>query len=826
QDIGFDCRIFWRKPGFTAAAVLSLILGIGLNTAVFTLLDAVFVHPLPVEDPDSLAAVYVSRRNDAGAFVAQRPHSYPNYRDLRDENRSFSGLAAHFWWPMSFTGGSEPVRTAGMFVSANYFDVLGLEPAHGRFFLPEEDENPGSHPVVVLSHSCWARLFGSDPGVLGETVQVNGHDLKVVGVGPRGFSGTVILTAVDFWMPMMMFPELSRFPEYFEVRGSMLFNVFGRLREGVSRAAAEAEAIRFYENLELAYAAEFVGFERVGAVVRPLLEDGVFQGGSPRELRDQHLLYAYILAVPAAMILLIACLNVAILLLVQGLERGREIAIRQSLGADRRRLLSQLLTESLMLFLVGGALALPAGWLTMKFLWHRRPPGFGDGIEISFHAGIFLFAFAVALMTGLLFGLLTAVRASRPDLVGHLKGSGAVVVGGWAHHFDLRRFLVALQVAFTLLALIGAVLCLRSLRNAYDIDLGFAADSLLAVSFAPGEQGYDRERSEHFYRQVLERARAISGVRSATLSENRLLRGAMIRRQVFLPGSDEAAAIGERDFHRANAVAPGFFATAGITLLQGREFDESILEDGPPVVIVNRTMAETLWPGESAIGKTIKFDYPDRPEVEVIGVVRDAKYRAVREKRQFFIYLPIAQAFPPQATLHVRTEGAPADLLAIIRHVVHELDPELPLADVHTMSWFVDEDLWKERVSASLLRDLGVLALALATLGVYGVLAQGVAQRRREIGIRMAVGARRADLLRWVLADGARIIGLGIAFGLAVAVPASALAISFGFVDVNAVDPLAYVLATAVLAAVAFLGCLIPAHRAASIDPVTSLREE
>jgi predicted permease len=829
RDIGFGCRTFLRNPGFTAAALLSLILGIGCNTAVYSLLDAVFDRPLPVEDIDSLAIVYLSRRDDNGEYVARMAHSYLNYRDLRDQNQSFSGLATSFWWLMNLTGGSEPVRAAGMFVSQNYFDVLGLEPALGRFFLPEEDAAPGSHPVAVLSHSCWRRLFGSRTDVLGETIEVNGHDLTVVGVAPRGFHGTDISSDVHFWMPAMMFPVVSSFGQYFEIRAGAIFHILGRLREGVTTSEAAAEATRFYEDIEAAYPADFVGFEGIGAVVRPLAE-GVFQGPSPAAFRDQYRSYGHWLEVVVWVLLSIACLSVANLLLVRGFERARELAIRKSLGAGRWRLFRQLATENLMLVLLGGALALPVGWWLMRFLWRFRPPAIapGDERDIHLHAGVFLVTLAVALGTGLVFGVLPALRASRADSVTHLKESAAVVGGSRSLRLDLRRALVVVQVALTLVALIGAGLFLTSLRNLYDLDLGFDADELVAVSFAPAEQGYDPGKTEQFYRRVLEEARAIPGVRSATLSENRLLRGAVFRRQVFLPGSDEAAASGESDFHRANAVTPGFFETSGIALLQGRDFDESIVEDGPPVVIVNQTMAETLWPGESAVGQRIKLDYPDQPEVEVLGVAEDAKYRGIIEPRQFFLYLPMKQVSPPQATLHARTDGDPAALLGTLRRKLHEIDPTLPLADVHPMSWFVDADLWEQRATARLLTAFGLLALALATLGVYGVLAQGITQRRREIGIRLAVGARRSDLLRWVLADGASVIGLGIAAGLALALLASALlpALSAKLIDVDAIEPVTWLGAAAVLAAVAFLGCLIPARRAATVDPVRSLREE
>ncbi len=825
SDMAFGLRLLARKPGFAAAALLSLILGIGLNTAVFTLLDAVFLRPLPVEDPASLVRLFASRRNDAGELSGQISHSRLNFLDLRERSRSLAGLAIYQWWPMNLSGGSEPLRATGMFASASYFGVLGLQPSTGRFFLPEEDETPGTHPVVVLSHGCWTRIFGADPAVVGRTVRVNGLAMTVVGVGPRGFKGTDITVEVDFWLPVMMYPDLGVAAHYFDVRGAPLFPAIGRLGAGVSRAAAESELSKLYGELEAAYPGEFKGFEGVGATLRPLVE-GVF----PRGERNRTLHYGKILAAAVGVILLITCLTVAHLLLVRGSDRGREIALRQALGAGRSRVAAQLLSENLALFLLGGVLSLPIGYGFLALLWRLRPPRLAAGaVDLDLDLTAFGIAMATAAVAGLIFGLLPALRASRTDLVSQLKESGGGMGdGAWPRWLRPRRLLVVGQVALTLVALVTAGLFLRSARNAYRIDLGFDAEALLALSFAPGDQGYEDERTKELYRRAVERVGSLPGVRSVALSENRLLRGAVFRHQIFLAGRDQPIVAGDREFHRVNAVFPGFFATAGIPLVAGRDFDSGDRADGPRVAVVNRTMAELAWPGKEAIGQRFHFDYPHEPPIEVVGVVADARYRHVHEERQFFVYVAAEQRLPAAATIHVRAAGDPAALVETVRREVHALDPDLPLADARTMAWFVDQDLWKERSSAALLAVFGVLALALATLGIYGVLAQSVTLRRREIGIRLAIGASRGDLLRSVVGEGAAMIGAGLALGLLGAwlFFKLATAVSSQLIDVSVADPLIYGLAAVVLFAVALLGCLLPARRAVTTDPVATLREE
>ena len=823
RDLCFGARLLARRPGFAVAALCSLILGIGLNTAIFTLLDAIFLRPLPVEDLDSLTAVYATVRNEAGEYAGDYSYSRANYLDLSRRSRSFSGLALHLWLKMNLSGGSEPVRATGMFVTANYFEVLGLAPHAGRFFRPEEDVTPGTHPVAVLSHGSWSRLFGADPGVVGDSIRINGTSFSVVGVAPREFKGTEVGIDVDFWVPTMMFQQISPYGYWFDNRAAGLFRAVGRLAPGVDAEQAGEELMRLSRQLEEEFPKDNEG---LGARIRPLLEGTMLPSDRPR-----HLAYGRVLLVAVGLILLMSCFNVASLLLLRGMDRGREIAVRQSLGASRRRLARQLAAENLLLFLLGGALSLPVARLSLDLIWKFRPPQFAeDALALELDATVFAFALATALTSGLIFGLLPAIRLTRLDLVPHLKEAAVAddIAGRWRRWLRPRRLLVVAQVALALVALVGAGLFLRSLDNAHRIDVGFDADALLALSFAPGEEGWDPVRTRAFYTRVLERIESLPGVASAALSENRLLRGGIVQQPIFLEGQDAVFEGGGRPIHRTNAVLPGFFAAVGIPLLRGRDFDDSILADGPPVVIVNQTMADFAWPGEDPIGKRFRFNSPTDPLVEVFGVARDIKYRHIHEAPQCFFYLPEIQRHASSMTLHVRAGGDPAALLSTVREQVHQLAPDLPLADVGTMSDFIDEALWIERVSATLLSVFGVLALALATLGVYSVLAESVAQRRREMGVRLAVGAGRGALLRVVVADGLRLVGIGLALGLAAALALLRLAssVSSQLHGVSVSDAEVYAAAAAVLLIAALVGFLAPALRALRTDPVRALRAE
>lgn len=560
--------------------------------------------------------------------------------------------------------------------------------------------------------------------------------------------------------------------------------------------------------------------------MKPLLE-GTFRPGE----RDRHLGYGRTLGVAVGLILLITCINVVHLLLARGLERRREVALRQSLGADRRRLAAQLFTENLLLFLLGGALSLPAAQACLGIIWRFRPPDFAaDALDVGLDFRVFASTLLTALVAGSIFGLLPALAASRTDLAAALsaRASGPSGARGWRRTWSPRRLLAMTQVALALMALVFAGLFGRSLSNAYDVDLGFDADSLLAISLAPGEQGHDEPQARELFRQILERTRSLPGVAAAAFSENRLLRGGILQQPVFLEGQTEALQVGGRQAHRTNAVTSEFFATAGIPLVKGRDFDESMRADTRPVAIVNETMARIAWPGEHPIGKRFRFNLPTEPLVEVVGVARDAKYRNVHEPEQFFFYLPYTQRFAPAMTLHVRTEGDPASLLGTLRQEIGALAPELPLADARPLAEFVAEDLWFERASAALLSVFGVLAAALAALGVYGVLSQSVSHRRPELGIRITLGARHRDV-RWsVLLDGVKVIAGGVVIGLALAAAALRLSstVSSQLHDVSVIDPVIYTAASLLLAAVALVGCWIPVRRALAVDPAACLRSE
>lgn len=818
RDVVFGCRGLARKPGFTAAALASLMLGIGTSTAIFALLDAIFLRPLPFADLDRLVAVYGRLRNEAGEYVGDLALSYPNYLDLRERSGSFSHLALYQWGPMNLTGGLEPQRVTGMFVTGNYFDMLGIEAARGRLFNPRDDEKT-SDPVAVLTHACWRRLFGGEPGVVGRTLAINGRPLTIVGVAPRGFRGTEMVAGVDVFLPLATFERVSPFGAWFENRGVSLFPALGKLRPGVTLEQAGQEVHALAQRLAAEYPE--VLENRWGCKVAPLAESTI----NPF-FRDRFRGYATRLLI-VLVILLIACLSVANLLFVRGVERARELSVRQALGAGRGRLVRQLLTENLVLFLLGGLGALVVARLALALLWALRPPVVpATALDLRLDAAVWAAALGAALALGLAFGLWPALRAARVDLVSNLKESEPLAAAkGVPLILKPRSLVVVMQVALALVALIGSGLLLRSLERIFQIDLGFDSERLAVITVSPGEQGYEEAQAREIYRRLLERTRALPGVDAAALSENRLLRGATIRHEVYLPGRETASEFGRSSHHRTNAIGPGFFATAGIPLLKGRDFND-MEPDDQLVAIVNETMANGAWPDADPIGQRFHFDYPSTPPIEVVGVVADAKYREVREDDQFFIYVPLAQHFATSMTLHVRTPGDPAALLPTLSGVVREIDRNLVLADLGTMDDFVAEALWLERTSTKLLTGFGLLALVLAVIGVYGLLAYSVSRRQRELGIRIALGARRGRVLSRVLLEALQVVGAGLLLGLAAASFVLEPIMANQLYGVALIDLRTYLIWPLVLLAVALLGSLVPAWRASRTNPIETLRTE
>jgi putative ABC transport system permease protein len=811
-----------KRPAFTLAVLLLLVLGIGTNTAIWSLLDAIFLHPLPaVAAPGELVAIYQTKLGEDGLPGNFDNVSYPNFRDFRDRNRSFSDVALYQWLKMNLAGGAAPERIAGMFATANYFDVLGVRPAHGRFFRPEEVQVPGTEAVAVLGNGCFNRLFGADPKVVGRSILLDGRKFTVVGVAPPGFRGTDLDTQVDVWVPVTMFRVLSSYyPAPFEARDDWPFHAFGRLKPGVSLAKAEADMASLARALERQFPKEN---KKLGVRLLPLVEGAIL----PRE-QDRYRGYGRTLSFAAVLLLVVVSANVANLLLARGVERGRELAIRQAVGGNLSALARLLAIESLLLFLAAVLLSLPVGHWSLRLLWGFRPPELATG-DLDLHLDPTLFAGTVlfTLVIVLLFGLVPVLRTARRGLARCLAETRLAEPRPRLWH--PRRLAVVLQLALTLFALIGANLLLAGLLRTRHADLGFQPEGLLALSVAPGDQGYDPARARGYYRELLERVAALPGVRGAALSENRLLRGAILSRSVYPEGQAEGITAGGRSSHRTNIVTPGFFHVAGIALLHGRDFAEADCAGCRPVAIVNQTLARLAWPGQDPLGRRFRFERdqpPNQPPIEVIGVAKDAKYRNIREDPLPFIYLPLSQNDAAAMTLHVRTaSGREAALLPALRNAAQAIDPGMPLAEIDTMTHFVSGALWMERVSALLLGLFGLFALLLSGIGIYTVITLSAARQRREIGIRLALGARPSQMTAAMIAEAAVLAGAGLVLGWTAARLFLHPILASQLQGADLWDPKAYALQSLVLLVTAIAASVPPALRAARVNPATPLRE-
>lgn len=823
RDLRYSLRGLAARPGFTLVAILSLALGIGANTAVFTAINAIFLRPLPVEDPGELVSIFTT----VEGMEAHLPVSYPNYRDFREQlapASSFSDLAAVAPVELSLAGGvagtggaggQEPELVIGELVSGNYFDMLGLRAVVGRTFLPEEDGAPGAHPVVVLSHELWQRRFEGDRGILGRVISLNGHGFTVVGVAPPRFSGTSSLVDARFWVPLAMHQQVlsHRIRGFFEKRRTTSLGVLGRLEDGVAYERARSEITGAAARLAAEYPDDNAGR---GVALVPLVQTAVHP--------DEQGLYSRagaLLAGMVGLVLLIACVNVANMLLVRAAGRRREIAVRLALGARRGRLIRQLLTESLILSLLAGAAGLLLAVWIQRLIAAFQIPFLPDSLDLDMDGRVLAFTLGLSILTGFLFGLIPALQSSRPSLVPALKQGGDPGAGAPGRRIGLRQLLIVAQVSLSLVALIAASLFLISLANAQKIDPGFQAGRLLAVSFNLDNVGYDLARGQQFLRQAVERAEALPGVRSAALAENLALYGTGLFRTATIEGREAGEG---RVIAQTNSVDLGYFETMGIPIVQGRAFAGSDRDGSTRVAIVNATLAEAGWPGESPVGKRFRLK-PTDDVFEVVGVARDIKYNTLGEEPMPYLYLPLQQAWSPSVTLHVRTERDPAALAGPVRAVLREMAPGLPPPDVRTMEEVLDALLWAPRAAATLLSLFGLSALLLAMIGIYGVTSYLVSQRRREVGIRLALGAQRSDVLRLFLARGMSVVAAGLALGLLGAFALMRL-ISGLLFGVEGRDPLAFGGAALVLALVALLANYVPARRAAAVPPVEVIRQQ
>jgi predicted permease len=813
KDVRFALRRLWQSPGFTLTAVASLALGIGANTAIFSLVNTALLRPLPARQPERLYSLSVS--GEGGSMLA---FSYPSYRDYRDRNEVLDGLFASRLAPFSLSRGGDNQRLWGYLVTGNYFDVLGVAPARGRAFTQEEDRVPLAHPVAVISHGCWQRRFGGDPEVVGREITLNGHPFKVVGVAPEGFHGTEVIYTPEIWVPMMMQEWIEPENPWLERRTTQNLFATGRLKDGVTPAQAEASL-----NLLAAQ----LGREH------PDTDEGQRITLTPPgfiipQLRGAVLSFAAVLMGVVGLVLLLACVNLAGLLLARAAGRRREIAIRLAVGAGRWRIVRQLLTESVVLALVGGAAGLLlAFWIIDLVLAYRPAIDIPVWIDLTVDWRVALFALGASLATSLVFGLMPALQATRPELVPALKDLGARP-GGGGGRWRLRSALVVLQVAVSLLLLVAAGLAVRALRQLQTNSPGFEVAGGLVLSYDLARQGYDEARGREFHRRVVERVRALPGVRAASLTDLFPLSLNYSSTNIHVEGQPAARGANVPQAMVAS-VGPDYFQAMGIPLVAGRDFAAPDSADAPRAIVVNEALARRFFPGPdpagAAVGRRVSFAGPEGPFRQIVGVARDGKYWTMGEAPQPFVYFPLAQSYFSNATLVVRAEGDPRALAASIRGAVRGLDEGLPLYDVKTMEEHLGLSLFPARVAATLLGAFGLLALLLAAVGVYGVVSYAASQRTREIGIRVALGAQRRDVLRLVGGRGLLLVAAGVGLGLAGAFALTRFMSSLLY-GVSATDPSTFALVVALLGGVALLACYVPARRATKVDPVVALRHE
>jgi putative ABC transport system permease protein len=797
HDIRYGLRLLRKNGAFTVVAVLTLALGIGANAAIFSVVYGVLLKPLPYRDPDRLHMVFHDNRrlNDPRYAV-----SYFNYRDLRDQSRTFEDLAAVSpVWNIFWSEPEGPVQVAGHWVTHTFCEVLGVKPALGRCFTAEEDRD-GAPMVALLSHRYWRERWGGDPGVVGRVVAYGTHSATIVGVMPRGFR---FLEEVDIWLPLDQNP-------FAQMRRSIAMNrVVGHLKRGVTREQARAEMTTLMAALGKQYPDSNAG---LGAVVVPLHEETV---GKVRTA-------LLVLLGVVGFLLLIAVANVANLMLTRAAARGRKIAVRMALGANRWRLVRQLLTESVLLASVGGL----GGWLMAHWglaaLRLLAPANLPRLHEVAMDAPVFFFLAGASVLTGILFGLAPALQATRASLNESLKEGGRTTAGGAAAR--TRGLLAATEIALALVVLTGAGLLLRSFAALMDVDPGFDPRNLWTLQMQlPPVKYNDAQVRAAFYQQAFRRLEALPGAISAG-GVTRLPLGTGVSTRLEIEGRGQSEAErAEVQFRRASV---NYFRTMGIPLLAGRGFTDADNLSAPPVAVVNQTLARQVWPQEDPLGKRVRlFADPNAPWFTIVGVMGDVKHFGLDTAAQPEVYMPFDQGPPTAPALAVRTAGNPAAHAGAVRQTLRTLEPELVIYDVAAMDRRVSQSVAQRRFNLISLGGFAALAVALAAIGVYGVISYSVAQRTHEIGVRMALGAEQRDILAMVVRNGMRLTLAGLAVGLALALALTRFLGSLLY-GVRPTNPVTFALVVVLLAAVAFVACYVPARRATRVDPMVALRYE
>ena len=809
QDIRYGMRRIAASPVFAIVAILSLALGIGANTAVFSLVNTVLLRPFPVEDPGSLAALHVVGRQEA-----LQAFSYPAYIDFRDRNQVLSGLYVSRMVAVSISKEGNNQRVFGYLVSANYFDVMGVKPFLGRMLTPEDDKTRLGSPVAVITHASWQSRFGGDPNIVGKTVLLNGHKFEIVGVAPPRFIGTDIIYKPEIWMPMTMLSWVEPGSNWLDSRDTQNIFATGRLKPGVTYKEAQASLNLLSDQLGKDYPDYHEGQRIVltapGLIIPPV--------------RGAFIAFTWVTFATVAMVLLIACTNLASLLLARASERRKEIAIRLAIGAGRFRLIRQLLTESMLLSIAGGILGVfLAQWILDLVIAVRPPLNVPLTIDLGIDFRVLTFALFVSVITGLIFGMVPALHATKADLSSSIKTEATI--GGFRRS-KLRDALIVAQLALSLLLLIAAGLVVRALQQVRSLNPGFNPNGAMMMSMDLDLQGYDDPRGLTFARQMLDRTRALPGIESAAVTTLVPLSLSYNADGVLIEGEPEVRGANAPTAMNAQ-ITSEYFKTMEIPILAGRSFNQTDTADSEKTIIVNEAFVHRFLKVdklEKAIGRRTRSSSGE-PWTRIVGVVGDGKYFSIGETPQPFVFFPLEQDFSGGVTLIFRTQARPETALKMVRDEVSKLDSTLPIYDAKTLNEHLSLSLFPARIAASLLGAFGVLALLLAAIGIYGVTSYAVAQRTREIGIRMALGADRRDLITMIVKHGAVLSALGLVIGVAAALAATRMmaAILYG---VSATDLLTFVGVSILLTTVAIVSSFIPALRASKVDPVTALRYE
>jgi putative ABC transport system permease protein len=815
QDLRYGIRYLAKSPGFTSIAVIIMGLGIGVNTAIFSFINAMLFHSLPYKDPHEVIRVYTQ--------IPESPRpswiSYPEFRDFVERSDVFATAAiASDGKLLNIIREEGPEAATGEYFSAEFFSLLDFSPTIGRTFIPEENE-AGTDPVVIISHALWQRRYGGDPGILGQTIPINGYPVSVIGVGPRGFKGTLKIFATDYWLSMGTAAAID--PFNLENRANRSFRMFGRLRSGVALQQAEARLDTLSANLAMEYPETYkdrraILYRATDVWLDPLVDAALIP------------ISAILLAV-VGLVLLVACSNLAGMLLMRASSRLKEVAVRLALGAGRGRIVRQFLTESALLGVMGGALGLLiALWIASAFTTVRIPLPIDLQMDLRMDWRVLLYTLLISIATGIVFGLAPALRASRRDIVGTIKDENPSLV---KEHkiFTLRNVLVVTQVAVSVVLLVGGGLFLRSMGRGGSIDPGFESERAAIISVDVSIGGYEEEvAGRAVYDRYLQRVAGLPGVQSAALASHIPFsffgsnQYPIRLPEVTVQSNDELDEV-----HYAT-VSANFFDTMSIPILQGRAFSPQDAGNSPRVAIINETMAKHYWESTNAVGRTFMLGRIGQEEaIEVVGVAQNTypELDDLRGESEPYFYLPFLQSYNESAIVIVGTTGNPTVMPDLLRRELRELDPRIPVFKAATMAEHLQSSVIIQKVTAGFLSAFGFLTMILASIGLYGLVAFSVSQRTREVGIRVALGAQTKQVVRMVLRQGVWLIVAGLVVGLPIAGLAM-LPLSGHLLGVSTLDPVTFVGVSVLLLTVAIVASYVPARRAAAQDPMTALRYE